>query len=647
MKILIVESPKKCQTIKDFLSNDYKVIATKGHVRKLSSKGEENLGIDCENNFTPTYSIIKDKVKIINLIKKEALKAKEIILATDPDREGEAISWHLSEILKLKPDNKRIEFHEITHDSIINALKNPRTLNLNLVASQEARCIIDKIIGYRLSNVLMKQDNNLRSAGRVQSAVLKIIVDREKEILKFKPEKYWEISIILKKENIKLEAFFSKYKNKNIKLNDKNIVNEIVSLTGNKLSVLEINETIKTINPKLPFTTATMQQEAITKLGFSAIKVNFLAQQLYEGIKIDKNNVGLITYIRTDSTYLNNTYIENTKKYLKDKFGEKYVNKTLLKQQNKKFAQNAHEAIRPTDNFKTPEDIKKYLTNDQYQLYKLIYNRTLESLMTGKKEKIKTYFFGNESICYKTIDSEIIFPGYELLENKKENIKKINIKINKNDILDVIKIKKKQKLTTPPNHYSEASIIKIMEDKGIGRPSTYSTTISTLKKRFYIIKKKGAIIPTENGIKTVKFLELKFPDIVDVTFTANLEKNLDEIECGETNKVNIINKIYIPFMKSFNKIINEKIELGNCPKCGLPLVRVKGKKSFFTGCSGYPKCNYIDSSENKTKKLKLLDRKCPKCQSFLVRRTNKYGKEFIGCSGYPKCNYIEKITETK
>lgn len=652
MKVVIVESPNKCKTIEKYLGKDYKVISTKGHIRDLAISGKDGLGVDCDNNFKPNYVVLKDKKKIVDEIKKIVKKADEVILATDPDREGEAIAWHLSEVLHLKSNNKRLEFHEITKDSIINAINNPRTIDLKLVASQEVRRIIDRIIGFRLSNILQIA-NNLKSAGRVQSSTLKLIVDHETKILDFKPKKYWLIDVSLKKDNFEIKATLSKYQNKcytdKIRIENEELAKEIVKFTKDSktLKVLKIDKTIKTINSKPPFTTSTLQQEAISYLNMSAAKVSHVAQELYEGIKIENEFVGLITYIRTDATNLSLSYVNEAKKYIAKKYGSEFVKiGNNPKSKKNEFAQNAHEAIRPINNDYDPEKIKSFLTNDQYKLYKLIYNRTLASLMVGKKEEYTSVVIGNSSVSYKISNTKLIYYGFEILNKEnlenKEN-KKLDL-FKKNDVFNIINVNLKQDVTKPPNRLTEAGIIKLMEEKGIGRPSTYSKTITLLQQRLYVTKEKKAIIPTNNGIKVIDFLKIKFPDIVDINFTAKMENDLDQINESEESRINTINKIYLPFMKTLNHVMQEKDFL--CPVCHAKLVRVRGKNGkFFTGCSNFPNCKYVkkESSNN----VILLDKKCPECNSPLVKRISKKGKFFIGCSGFPKCHYIEKINKNK
>lgn len=635
MKVVIVESPNKCETIRKYLGSDYTVLATKGHIRDLATSGKGGLGVDCEHGFKPTYIIIKNKRALVNELKVYAKKADEVIIATDPDREGEAIARDLVEVLKLPKDNKRLEFHEITRDSITDAIRHPRTLDNKLVASQEARRIIDRIVGFKLSDVLQRK-NNLRSGGRVQSATLKIIVDHERDILNFKPEEYWTITAKIKKDDIELEVPVYKYKDKEAKLTNKAMADEVIAATGEVLKISNVEKTIKTINPGLPFKTSTLQQAAISRFGMSASKVSRILQELYEGISVNGEHVGLITYIRTDSTYLSETFVQRAKAYIESRFGKDYIGNMKQPKKENEFAQNAHEAIRPTANHRTPSSVRQYLNNNQYKIYELIYNHTLAYLMTSKKIEETSVFFSNNDVIYKINGNKTIYPGYEILTGSSEN-KELGFTPNVGDEYKVTSIDSKQNFTKAPGRYSEAKIIKLMEDKGIGRPSTYSTTISTLQNRSYVTKEKGIVIPTSKGIEAIEFLEKKFADIVDTGFTADLEKDLDDVQEGETSRTTTINKIYIPFMKEYDEAM--KMTLGNCPVCGAPLVRVKGKYGSFTGCSKYPECTY-KKKEPKSEQ-ELLDKKCPECGHQLIKRTNKKGKVFIACSNFPKCHYIE------
>lgn len=643
MKLVLVESPNKCETIKRYLGENYRVMATNGHLRDLAISGKEGLGVDCENDFKPTYASIRGKKKIINDIKAAAKKSDEVIIATDPDREGEAIAAELFTILNLNKDNKRLEFHEITRNSINEAINNPRVIDFNLVASQEARRIIDRILGFKLSN-LVQRKNNLKSAGRVQSATLKLIVDHEREIKAFKPEEYWTLIAKLNGDNAHIEAPIYKYKDKEVKLTSGDQVNEIKQATGNELTILDINKSIRTIEPKAPFKTSTLQQEAISRFGLSASKVTRILQDLYEGIEVNGEHVGLITYIRTDSTYLSDTYVNRAKAYIKERYGEEYIgpNRIVKAKDKSEFAQNAHEAIRPTSNHRTPASLRATLksnpkfTNNHFKVYELIYNHTLAFLMPGKKEETTAVIIGNKDVSYKITGNKTIYPGYEVLGYKSEN-KILGFEPNVGDKFKVDDLLSEQKFTQPPAHYTEAKIIKLMEEKGIGRPSTYSSTITTLINRTYVAKEKGALIPTESGMRVVEFLESKFPNVVDSSYTAALEEELDKVAEASTTRTDAINIFYNPFMKIWVVAMRER--LGNCPKCGAPLKRVKGRYGTFVGCSNYPTCDYKEVKE-KAKPVEV-GRNCPECGAPLIKRVSKKGKTFIACSRFPDCKYTE------
>ena len=617
-------------------------MATNGHIRDLAISGKEGLGVDCENGFKPTYSTIRGKKKIVSEIKAAAKSSDEVIIATDPDREGEAIAAELYTILNLNKANKRLEFHEITRESINNAINNPRVINFNLVASQEARRIIDRILGFKLSN-LVQRKNNFKSAGRVQSATLKLIVDHEREIKAFKPEEYWSLIAKLSNGKVHIDAPIYKYKDKEAKLTSEAQVNEIKQATGNEIAILDVNKTIRTIEPKPPFKTSSLQQEAISRFGLSASKVTRILQDLYEGIEVNGEHTGLITYIRTDSTYLSDTYVNRARAYIKERYGEEYIGPNRIAHVKKgEIIQNAHEAIRPTSNHRTPSSLRATLkanpkfTNNHFKIYELIYNHTLAFLMTSKKEETTAVIIGNKDVSYKITGNKTIYPGYEILGHKSEN-KVLGFEPNVGDKFIVSELVSEQKFTQPPARYSEAKIIKLMEEKGIGRPSTYSSTITTLSNRTYVVKEKGALIPTENGMRVIEFLENKFPDVVDSSYTADLEAELDKVADATTTRTNAINIFYEPFMKIWTVAMRER--LGNCPECGAPLKRVKGRYGSFIGCSNYPECKYKEEKE-KAEPIKV-GRDCPECGAPLIKRISKKGKAFIACSRFPDCKYTE------
>lgn len=646
MKLVIVESPTKCETIKRYLGEDYVVKASYGHIRDLATKGKGGLGIDIENNFAPAYVINNDKRKVVYDLKKLADESEEVILATDPDREGEAIAWHLAQVLNLDvKTNKRLEFHEITRDSINEALKSPRTIDLDLVASQETRRMLDRIIGFKLSSLLNKKIHS-KSAGRVQSATLKLVYDQELEIEKFVPEEYWKIntSVLLNNKEYELTFISDETGKKNIETKEE--AEQILSLLKDKLKVDSVETVVKTVESKVPFTTSTLQQEAFSRLKFKTDKTQRVAQSLYEGIQVNGEHVGLITYMRTDSTRLAPIFIERASKYIIETYGKEYLGKPKAFKAGE-LTQDAHEAIRPTSNHRTPESVRSFLTPDQYNLYKLIYNRTLASLMKGKKEETLVVHLSSNGVKFKLEFTRTLFPGYEIVYKDEEETKhyKNLPSINVNDELTLVKKEIEQKFTTPPSRYSEAKIVKLMEEVGIGRPSTYASTISTLKKRKYVDEEKGILNVTDQGKKTAHVLIKYFPNIVDAKYTADMETKLDTISEGDSSSLDILSKFYDEFMNQFNKVqkvmyVDEPIPTGEkCPKCGAPLVYKEGKNGQFIGCSNYPSCKYVQKEK---KDVVYTGEICPECGKPLVERKDAKGKVFIACSGYPHCKYIVK-----
>lgn len=646
MKLVIVESPTKCETIKRYLGEDYVVKASYGHIRDLATKGKGGLGIDIENNFAPAYVINNDKRKVVYDLKKLADESEEVILATDPDREGEAIAWHLAQVLNLDvKTNKRLEFHEITRDSINEALKSPRTIDLDLVASQETRRMLDRIIGFKLSSLLNKKIHS-KSAGRVQSATLKLVYDQELEIEKFVPEEYWKIntSVLLNNKEYELTFISDEAGKKNIETKEE--AEHILSLLKDKLKVDSVETVVKTVESKVPFTTSTLQQEAFSRLKFKTDKTQRVAQSLYEGIQVNGEHVGLITYMRTDSTRLAPIFIERASKYIIETYGKEYLGKPKAFKAGE-LTQDAHEAIRPTSNHRTPESVRSFLTPDQYNLYKLIYNRTLASLMKGKKEETLVVHLSSNGVKFKLEFTRTLFPGYEIVYKDEEETKhyKNLPSINVNDELTLVKKEIEQKFTTPPSRYSEAKIVKLMEEVGIGRPSTYASTISTLKKRKYVDEEKGILNVTDQGKKTAHVLIKYFPNIVDAKYTADMETKLDTISEGDSSSLDILSKFYDEFMSQFNKVqkvmyVDEPIPTGEkCPKCGAPLVYKEGKNGQFIGCSNYPSCKYVQKEK---KDVVYTGEICPECGKPLVERKDAKGKVFIACSGYPHCKYIVK-----
>ena len=652
MKLVIVESPTKCTTIKRYLGGDYNVVASLGHIRDLATSGKDGLGVDVNKDFLPTYIINKDKQHIVRELKNAMYKCDEVILATDPDREGEAIAWHLAQVLGLDVETtKRLEFHEITRDSISEAMAHPRTINKNLVSSQETRRIIDRIIGFKLSTLLFKKIRS-RSGGRVQSATLKMIADHDEEIAKFVPEEYWVI-------NTKINAFRRNFainlvsdNGESVKITTKDQADAILARIPETLKVEKVEKKIKVSDSKEPFITSTLQQEAFSRLKFKTKKTQLVAQQLYEGIEVDGEHVGLITYMRTDSTRLSPTFVSRATAYIQEKFGKEFLGHAK-KIRQVSMMQDAHEAIRPTSNHRTPESVRKFLTNDQYNLYKLIYNRTLASLMQSKKDEQMTIYLKGNDLLYKLDLTRTVFKGYEVIyadTEKEENHFDYFPDFADGEEFKVIEKNAEQKFTQAPAHYSEAKIVRLMEEVGIGRPSTYASTIDTIKKRKYVEDESGILTVTQQGALTSTVLNKYFPEIIDTKYTALMEKKLDNIEDGNQSRSKILNEFYYPFIEHFDKVsqvmYKEKfVETGDkCPVCGAPLVLKEGKNGTFVGCSNFPTCKYVQKEE-KVNNAKELGEKCPDCGGELLIR-EKNGSTFVTCSNFPKCRYTRKMLTT-
>ena len=645
MKLVIVESPHKSQTIGKFLGSEYKVLASKGHIRDLANSGRMGLGVDLENEFKPTYVISKDKEAIVKELKSAVKKADEVYLATDPDREGEAISWHLAQVLGLDVNTtKRLEFHEITKPAILKALNNPRTIDLKLVESQETRRIIDRLMGFRLSNLLQSKIKS-RSAGRVQSVVLRYIVDREAEIKAFVPVEYWTIGADFITENkAKIHAELSAYKDKTIKINNEEEANKVLKELPKQFSIKSIKSETKTKSPNPPFTTATLQQAAFAQYHYSTKKTASVAQRLYEGKDVGGNTTGLITYMRTDSIRLSDEFIEEADKYILNNFGKEYLG-SVKRQKADKNVQDAHEAIRPTNLDLTPDSIKEYLTQDEYNLYVLIYDRALASLMAPRKDSVSTVIFTGNDYDFSASSTKTLFEGYYKIygkyEEKTDEVKLPELK--EGAIVDIDNPQSTQHFTKAPGRYNEGSIVKQMQKDGIGRPSTYAPTISTLEIE-YVEAKNRSLVPTEQGILTSNQLVEYFPKYMDVGYTANMESSLDLIAEGKVDKNELLSNFWEEFVKYFEaaKTNMEKVkpvEVGrNCPVCGAPLVIRKGKYGNFVGCNNYPTCSYIEKPEQEY----IEGRVCPKCGGKLVKRHSKKG-EFVGCCNYPKCHYMEDM----
>lgn len=639
--IIIVESPAKCKTISKYLGGDYTVVSSKGHIRDLATSGKYGLGIDIENDFKPSYEIIKGKKKDVKYLKDLIEKADHIYLATDPDREGETISWHLYDELKV-PDEKydRIVFNEITKDVVLKALKNPRRIDMNLVHSGEARRFLDRIIGFRLSKVMQSKTAG-KSAGRVQSVALKLIVDREREILAFIPKEYWTIEADFKDFKANLET----YKEKDIEIPNEKEADKILDSLTNTFTIKKVEEKEKKRSAKEVFKTSTLQQACSNKLGFAASKTMKIAQKLYEGIELDDGFHGLITYMRTDSVRLSDEFTSASFAYINSKYGKDYVG-YVKKGKKTENVQDAHEGIRPTNINYEPDKIKKYLAPDEYKLYRIIYYRALASLMADAKFNSTTVLLDNNDYGFKATGSVLTFDGYLKVygdyEDQEDTILP-DFKNYKSGIILSDTITKTQHFTKPPARFTESSLIKELESLGIGRPSTYATIISTIKDRGYVTLEDKKFVPTEVGFETTDKLQEFFSSIVNVKYTANMEKDLDEIAEGNEDYKKMLKDFYDNFAplvdNAFKNMEKKKPEETGekCPECGSPLVIRKGKYGQFTACSNYPTCKYIKKENKQTEKEIIC--KCPKCEGNIIVRKTKKGKEFYGCDNFPKCKY--------
>ena len=634
--LVIVESPTKTKAIEKYLGSDYKVVSSKGHIRDLATSGKFGFGVDLENHFEPNYVPIKGKKKDITALKKDAEKAKMVYLATDPDREGEAISWHLKDALQLKDEEyERVVFNEITKNVVKDAFNHTRKIDDDLVHSQETRRILDRIIGFRLSK-LMQSKTGGKSAGRVQSVALKLIVDREREIESFKEEEYWTVTA----KFTDMEASLDTVDGKKADLKTEEETDKVINGLDSKFVISNYETKPKKKASKYPFITSTMQQEAISKLGFSSKKTMQVAQKLYEGIDIENDTIGLITYMRTDSVRLSDEFIKTSYAFIKENYGEEYIG-YVKKSKKRENVQDAHEAIRPSSINRTPDSIKKYLTKDEFKLYEMIYARALASLMADAKLNQTAITLDNNNTTFKTTGSVLIFEGYLKVYGKFESSEdKVLPKLKVNDELVADEIVKDQHFTKPPARYTEAKLIKAMEELGIGRPSTYASTISTLTQRGYvkIIEKK--LNPTEVGITTTDKLQEFFSDLINVKYTAKMEEDLDKVAEGKKVWYKILESFYKEFEpeveNAFDKMEKkEDEETGEvCPNCGKPMVIKNGRYGKFEACSGYPECKYIKPKE-KAPKVEVCA--CPKCGGMIVERKTKRGKVFYGCGNFPKC----------
>jgi len=648
--LIIVESPAKSKTIKKFLGNSYKVVASMGHIRDLP---KSQLGIDIENDFEPKYINIRGKAPLINELKKDAKKCKKVFLATDPDREGEAISWHLSSLLDIPKKNLfRITFNEITENAVKNAISNPREIDMNLVDAQQARRVLDRIVGYKISPLLWKNVKKGLSAGRVQSVALKMIVDREEEIEKFIPEEYWSLTANLedKKSKKSFDAKFYGTKTEKIEITSQEQIDKIIKgLKNAKYMVSSIKPGEKKRHPAPPFITSTLQQEASRKFNFGTSKTMMVAQQLYEGLDVKGHGtIGLITYMRTDSTRIAEEAQEEAKKLIIQKYGEEFYPDTPNIYKSKKSAQDAHEAIRPSYISITPDEVKESLTNDQYKLYKLIWERFMASQMASAVYKTLSVDITANDYLFKSTGSQIKFSGFMTLyiesnDDNTENDKDILLpNLEENTELKEKKLLPEQHFTQPPNRYSEAGLVKALEEKGIGRPSTYAPTISTIISRGYVEREKKILYPTELGSIVTHLLEEYFSNIMDVSFTASMESDLDNIEEGETRWKNVIREFYGPFKNTLD-VAEEKIgkvELTYeesdvpCEKCGRMMVIKQGKYGKFLACPGFPECRNAKPIVEETKYH------CPICHGKILIKKSKRGKKYYACENSNACKFM-------
>ncbi len=666
MNLVIIEGVGKQDTIKKYLGSNYEVVATKGHVRDLP---EKTLGVNLYENFKPQYEIMSDKKDVVKMLQEKAKKADKIYLATDPDREGEAISWHLCNILGLNEnDPVRITFNEISKNAVNKGLENPRGIDIKLVNAQQARRVLDRLVGYKISPILCKKIQPRLSAGRVQSVALKLVVDREHEINQFVPSEYWTLNAELYPSTKKdiFKASLTKLNNKKITIENKEQMDAVLSeLSQGSFKVKSVKRTTQKTHPQAPYTTSTMQQEALNKLGFNLKKASFCAQELYEGVNLgEEGKVALITYIRTDSVRVAPEAMEMAKQHILATYGEKYIPTKPNYYKTKDSAQDAHEAIRPISLDRTPEKVKPYLNSDNYKLYKLIYNKFVASQMAEATYNLVVAEIENGNYTFKASGKTPVFDGFmaaynvDKKSNKKEESEEdesegLNDKLpplNDGDTLNLEKFNPAQKFTKPPQRFTEATLVKEMEEKGIGRPATYTPTITLLASRHYTDKDGKYLKPTELGEKINELLETYFSDVINVKFTAKMESQLDDVAEHDINWQDMVGTFYKDFSKLLYACDKDSVKFKIppketdqvCDKCGSKMVIRTGKYGEFLACSNYPTCKNIQSM---TKEVS----KCPKCGKPVLERKSKKGKVFYGCSGYPECDFIswELPTEYK
>jgi DNA topoisomerase-1 len=648
--LIIVESPAKTKTLKSFLGSEYQIEASMGHVRDLP---ESKLSVDVDHDFAPSYTIIPARKDVITKLKTAAKGADTVYLASDPDREGEAISWHLAEALNLK-NPKRIQFNEITRDAVRQALANPRTIDQNRVNAQQARRVLDRLVGYEISPLLWRKVKKGLSAGRVQSVAVRLITDREREIEAFVPVEYWSLTATLTPdtEKNKFDAGLIEYKGSKIELkNQADADKALRDLNGAKYIVKKVKKSEKRRNPAAPFITSTLQQEASRKLGFNARRTMRTAQDLYEGIELPgEGHVGLITYMRTDSTRIAGEAQVAAREYIQRAYGARYVPESARQFKKGKEAQDAHEAIRPTSVTRLPEEVAKFLSADQARLYRLIWQRFVASQMASAVFDVVTVDISAGDYTFRATGSTVKFDGFLRVYSEGKDEAKIDDEerpplppLNEGQDLKLIALTPKQHFTEPPPRYTEATLVKTLEEKGIGRPSTYATIISTIQDRKYVELTEKKFHPTELGKAVTDLLVKHFPEVLDIAFTAGMESKLDHVEEGTEDWVRMMRTFYGPFHTSVEKAgsemervkIEPKMTDQVCPNCGKPMVVRSSRYGEFLGCSGYPECKTILRPE-----AAKVEVPCPKCGGEIVQRRSKKGTTFYGCSNYPKCDFV-------
>lgn len=647
--LVIVESPAKAKTIERYLGKKFKVKASVGHVRDLP---RSQMGIDTENNYEPKYITIRGKGPILQDLKSAAKKAKKIYLAADPDREGEAIAWHLATALNIDINSDcRVVFNEITKDAILESFKQPRAINMDLVDAQQARRILDRLVGYNISPILWKKVKKGLSAGRVQSVALRMIIDRENEIKSFEPEEYWTVEGAFEKGAKPFDALYYGNGKEKVKLINETQVKEILSkLKGNDFNITNVVKKERKRNAAPSFTTSSLQQEAARKLNFRAKKTMMLAQQLYEGIDVGKKEgtVGLITYMRTDSTRISDTAKAEAVEFIESKYGKDYVASEVKQTKKAANSQDAHEAIRPTSTVRTPEELKTVLSRDQLRLYRLIWDRFIASQMAPAILDTVTVELLNEDVQFRANGSQVKFAGFmkvyiEGTDDQTEETTKLLPEMAVGDVVKSLEIEPKQHFTQPPPRYSEARLVKTMEEIGIGRPSTYAPTLDTIQRRGYVTLDNKRFIPTELGEIVHQLVLEFFPDVINIEFTAKMEQDLDRVEDGQTKWVEVIDAFYPDFEKhvkyadaEMEKVVIKDEPAGeDCEKCGSPMVYKLGRFGKFMACSNFPECR------NTKAIVKLIGVKCPSCENGeIVERKSKTKRLFYGCNQYPECDFV-------